>query len=303
MADGKTVAIAIVGVLLGLSGYFGFDQYRQNGMLDQRISDLEGDNVSLEQRQGELISYGQNLTKSLEESQANEQELSQMVESYKSRADEESSQNAELEHELSGSLSPPYTIIQDRNVIWVFEDSKGNPYKWEMPIDTYRSIIESPEPNDMNYLERNDGTQFAVLDYTKFVESTSFSKVIDDVYANAKGDYDFVYEVWYIASQLTTYSSDIEDNPRWALETLIEGGGDCEDLTILIASMLKASAHTSDWTIKMWYFDADSPDDPIEMNHVALQVETADFKTFVESTTKVDGLEHWPSINGWPFEV
>jgi hypothetical protein len=46
------------------------------------------------------------------------------------------------------------------------------------------------------------------------------------------------------------------------LETFAEAGGDCEDLTMLIASMLKASSHTADWTIKMVYFDANNQDKP-----------------------------------------
>ena len=56
---------------------------------------------------------------------------------------------------------------------------------------------------------------------------------------------DFIWEVWYIVSQLTEYNSDqdyyVGDEGRYALDTLARGGGDCEDLVILIADMLMSS--------------------------------------------------------------
>lgn len=222
---------------------------------------------------------------------------------YKQLAESERSQRETAESDLAISAKPPYTIIQERQVNWVFTDSKGNTYSWTMPIDTYRKIIEFPEPQDNLSLQADSGKIFTVRDHTKFVDSISFSKVIDDIYDNAGSDYQFLYEIWYITSQLTTYSEDIDEDPRWALETFTEAGGDCEDLTILIASMLKASSHTKDWKIEMWYFDADNPDVTNGLNHMALFVETDEFATFVESTAKVDGLDQWDAVTGWSFEV
>ena len=303
---------AIIGIaaLLGLSGYFGYSQFTQSSHLQQENDGLKSEAAELEKERSDLLSYTQSVNKALDESQAREEEydrrineLTQSMNYYKDQAASESYQRWALESELSSSLTPPYTLIQDRNIVWVFEDSRGTLYNWEMPFDTYRSIISDPEPEDVKYLRSDDGTTFEVPDFSKFVEQDSFSEVIDDLYENAGSDHQFLYEVWYVTSQLTTYSTDIGEDPRWALETFTEAGGDCEDLTILISSMLKSSAYTRDWKIEMVYFDSDSPEEPNGVNHVALYVTTSEFQTYVESTAKVDGLKIWESVNGWYFEL
>ena len=64
------------------------------------------------------------------------------------------------------------------------------------------------------------------------------------IYYNSNSNSDFIWEVWNIASQLTEYRPDrddgyyVGDQGRYALDTLYRGGGDCEDLAILIADML-----------------------------------------------------------------
>jgi hypothetical protein len=171
-----------------------------------------------------------------------------------------------------------------------------------MPIDSYRSFIERPEPEDMLYLIAN-GKTYPVRDFTKFADSTSFAKVIGSLYSNAGSDYQFLYELWFITSKMTAYSEDIGEDPRWALETLTEAGGDCEDLTILIASMLKAAPQTKNWTIQMVYLDLDNPEKPMDVDHVALFVKTGSFQTFVESTAKTNGLNSLESVNGWYYTL
>ena len=51
-----------------------------------------------------------------------------------------------------------------------------------------------------------------------FEEDTSLS---DNVYDNLENPDYFVYEIWYMMSKLTIYSFDIGEDPRFALETLI----------------------------------------------------------------------------------
>jgi hypothetical protein len=219
-------------------------------------------------------------------------------------AEKERTQRESVEAQLATAAKPPYTVVQGREIKWAFKDSKGNSYNWEMPIDVYRDLIELQEPNAKLRLQKDDGSTVIVRDHTKFVDSKSFDKVIDEVYENADSDRQFLHELWFITSQLTTYSTDIGEDPRWALETFTEAGGDCEDLVILIASMLKASEHTKDWTIQMVYFDADDPSSRRDVDHVALYVKTDEFATFVESTDKKDGLGYWSgSISGWYFNL
>jgi hypothetical protein len=196
------------------------------------------------------------------------------------------------------------TMLVGREIKWTFHDSKGNSYHWQMPIDTYRLIVESPQPQDMLHLKKNDGTTIIVRDHTKFVDNWSFRNVVDQVYANSKNDKDFLYELWYITSEMTTYTADIGEQPRWALETFTDAGGDCEGTAILIASMIKSSSHSKDWEVQMVFFDLDHPYKAENVNHVALYVKTKDFSTYVESTDKKDGLNFWQGkIAGWYIDT
>ncbi|MEP0825492.1 MAG: hypothetical protein HRF40_08405 [Nitrososphaera sp.] len=264
---------------------------------NKRLNDLHADYNTLEVDYDSLQDDYYNLQvdyNALEESQSYYEELT--ISEFQRRQRAESA--------LSTSATPPYTLIEGREIKWVFMDSRGNMYSWNMPIDSYRELIEYPEPEEYLTLQLDDGSIARVRDHTQFVDSNSFSEVIDQVYDNAGSDYQFLYELWYITSELTTYSTDIAEEPRWALETFTEAGGDCEDLTILLASMLKSSSHTRDWEIKMVYMDSDYPQNPRDVNHVILYVETGDFSTFVESTAKYDGLGAWTeSITGWYYEL
>lgn len=199
-------------------------------------------------------------------------------------------------------LKPKTTII-DQKINWDVSDSKGNLYFWSMPIESYESTIRATEPYKFLKLENTStGDVYTVRDHTLFVK-TSFTNIIDGVYDNSKNDYDFAYEVWYIVSQLTTYSYDIGEDPRWALETLSRGGGDCEDTAILIADMLKSSKHTKNWKIQLVYFDAYNPNDPKTMNHVAVHIDDGTYNYFIESTAKDDPYAWQDGIQGWYFEV
>ena len=219
-------------------------------------------------------------------------------------AEKERTQRESAEAKLAVAATPPYTVVQGREIKWAFKDSKGNGYNWEMPIDVYRNLIDAPEPATKLRLQKGDGSTVIVRDHTRFVDDESFAKVVDEIYDNAASDKQFLYELWFITSQLTTYSTDIGEDPRWALETFTEAGGDCEDLVILIASMLKSSEHTDGWKIQMVYFDADNPLSKSDVDHVALYVETDEFATFVESTNKEDGLQYWKgTVNGWYFDL
>ena len=209
----------------------------------------------------------------------------------------------DLREAVKSESAKPRTIIDDQEINWHVTDSKGNQYNWNMPIETYENQIKRFEPQDKLRLElTSTGEVFTVRDHTQFIKR-SFEKVIDDVYDNAKDDANFAYEVWYIVSQLTTYSYDIGEDPRWALETLSRGGGDCEDTAILIADMLKSSKHTTNWEIQLVYFDADNPNNPKTMNHVAVSIDDGEYNYILESTSK-DSPYSWPDgVTGWYFDV
>lgn len=236
--------------------------------------------------------------------------LSELVAYWAHRADEAEGKLIQIEGNVRGLLdvaekesSKPKTTIYDQNINWEFSDSKGNRYTWSMPIETYEAFIKAREPQDVLRL-RNDFTGEVVTfrDHTKFVQN-HFENVIDEIWSKSSSDYDFAYEVWYIVSQLTTYSSDIEEDPRWALETLSRGGGDCEDTAILIADMLKSSTHTKNWKIELVYFDDDNPQIPKRVNHVAVHIDDGTHDYILESTAKFSPYA-WPDgVYGWFFKV
>ena len=192
------------------------------------------------------------------------------------------------------------TVIEQGKIKWKLFDSKGNLYNWELPIQTYESYIQNTTYRTQ-IIQYSDGRQHEIGEFSDYVE-TSFTNVIDDVYENSSSDSNFIYEIWYIVSQLTTYSSDIGEHPRYALETLTRGGGDCEDTAILMADMIKSSKHTKNWNIQMVYFDSENPTNPHQVNHVAITVNTGKILDIFETTAKtIDDLTMWDvdSVVGW----
>jgi len=102
------------------------------------------------------------------------------------------------------------------------------------------------------------------------------------------------------------YSPDIGEHPRYAIETLTRGGGDCEDTVILMADMLRSSKYTEDWIIQMVYFDSVSPNNPKKVDHVALAVDTGEKCGILETTSKnIDELNMWniDTVVGWWTDI
>jgi len=267
------------------------------------VDDLEADNQKLRK---ELQYEKQPSLEDLLEKAALEAEI-QRYKDYSQDLEDYSKDVKDILEELREYVvtesTKPRTVIDNQQINWHVTDSKGNQYDWSMPIETYENQIKRFEPQDTLRLElTGTGEVFTVRDHTKFVQR-GFEKVIDDIYDNAIGDTDFAYEVWYIVSQLTTYSYDIGEDPRWALETLSRGGGDCEDTAILIAEMLKSSKYTTDWEIQLVYFDAYNPNNPKTMNHVAVAIDDGEYNYILESTSK-ESPYSWPDgVRGWFFDV
>jgi len=201
--------------------------------------------------------------------------------------------------------SKPETKIYDQTIHWKVTDSKGNTYNWNIPVESYESYVIADRFDDQFLFEGTDGRTFSVIDHTKYVKS-SFSNVVDKIYENSENDKDFLYEIWFITSQLTTYSYDIGEYPRYALETLSRGGGDCEDTTILILDLIKSSEYSTDWELEMLYFDTENLENPNGINHVVPVITIGEQTWIIESTAKTDeGMNSWNSeqIFGWWKEV
>jgi hypothetical protein len=119
------------------------------------------------------------------------------------------------------------------------------------------------------------------------------------LYNAIRDDMAFVFEVWYIATQLKTYSLDLTETPRWPAETITEGGGDIADLAILIASMLKAAPSNID--IKLVYMDKNNPSNPRTVNYILIYVRGDDFALFINPDKFLPG--EYKSVDGWYIDV
>jgi len=201
--------------------------------------------------------------------------------------------------ESEQSLTVPYTSISEGEVTWVWKDMDGNLHKWVMPMDSYRSWINTPKPHKTVVLQCN-GDISTMLDYRPYVHPDEFSGVIPSLYQQGNGGREFVQEAYNLVSQLTVYSEDIGEVPRWPIETLTEGRGDCEDLTILLASLLKAAPHP--YKLSMVYIDSNNPTEPQYPDHVIIAVEDDDWRVFIEVSSD-EGWKFYDYIKGWFFEL
>lgn len=205
-----------------------------------------------------------------------------------------------------------------------FYDARGNYYEWVLPIEVYEKhvigsnflswaggtatgysayagyddslwgiltrdgMLSVPRwalDDTLILLEDDRGHTFNYQDFTLF-SFKLFSGVIDDVYYNSYDNADFVWNVWHIASELTVYEEDVSvtSEGRTPIETFVRGGGDCEDLAILIADMLRSSTATHDWTINLVYMDGDSPSYLREINHVLVYASDGEYSYYIEPT-------------------
>ena len=268
---------------------------RSNTSLKSQNESLERSNTSLEYQNEKLDRSNTSLKSQIGVLNAKlnikDVELRQYAEELLSTT-ERLDQAEILAQEYEILSKKPQTVISKTNVEWRLFDSKGNQYDWEMPVSTYEEFVKDDIP-DYDEPVRN----FALM------VGTSFDGVIDDVYDNSNSNSDFIYEVWHIVSQLTVYDPDIGEYPRYALETLTRGGGDCEDLAILIAEMLKSSAHTGDWTIQLVGIDSKNPTDYQKLDHVIVYVVDGEYGYHIEATDS-PSWDYYPNgVNGYFYDV
>ncbi|MGH2612082.1 MAG: hypothetical protein ACRDFB_03410, partial [Rhabdochlamydiaceae bacterium] len=266
----------------------------------QAASQTTNQNNQLQQENNQLVSDNENLQLQL---QQDEDKLSEWnnyyskVQTYLQNYNNTVQQalqnyNNTVQHVLQVMKCTPTTFVTNGTIVWNFCDSKGNQYTWNMPFTTYDYDIKRPFPTDTISIQEPDGTIAVFPNYAEFVEP-SFSKVIDQVYDNAGSDDQFLYEVWFIVSQMTTYSQDITNSNLWPLQTFSDARGDCKDLSILTASMIRSSSHTQNWQVYLGIVDSNNPSNPQHYNHMMVSVHIGNEVQFIEATNKQNGLQYW----------
>jgi len=134
-------------------------------------------------------------------------------------------------------------------------------------------------------VENAEGKTVRVRNYPAFKDTKGISSLANYVKAASASDLDFIRNVIRVKSQLNDYTYDIRGEPRYPLETFLEGGGDCGASSLLIGSMIKA-AHP-EWKVQMLLVDADPTSPPVLFNHFILYVENGPgMHVYVETTLK-----------------
>lgn len=130
---------------------------------------------------------------------------------------------------------PQYTGLISSNYAWVYG---GKEWTWELQIpqalyDYYREIPRPPTQNYSVYV-------------THPLDDTYIDYLVDEIRKAARQEgFDELETVEFAANfvQSLPYTPDsvtvpYDEYPRYPIETLVDNGGDCEDTSILMASLL-----------------------------------------------------------------
>lgn len=216
-------------------------------------------------------------------------------------------QNQQLQNSLleySGALKVPYVKMSGREVEAVFRLEDGQLITWIWPVAAFESAIQrgSLIRDNARYevLLFDSGKRETVVDYRQFVDSQIFEDVGKDLYEKSNDDYQFIVDAWTAVTQLTIYSKEIGDVPRHPIETITEGGGDCEDTAILLASIIKGAK--PDWKVQLVYMDSNSPENPKNIDHLLVAVQNETLSLDID-TTQNQTMTPYSKVQGWRFDV
>lgn len=145
----------------------------------------------------------------------------------------------ELPEEIS-EVTLPEEIVTVKYT-WVYGNSD---WAWELDIpqsvyETYRSIPRSPTMDYSVYITHPFDDEYINILSTnikKAAESKSYDEFQTVEFATA-----FVQNLEYTNDSVT---SAYDEYPRYPIETLFNKGGDCEDTSILLASILRSMGYS-----------------------------------------------------------
>jgi len=226
----------------------------------------------------------------------------------------------ELETALEGAIVPPYIVMNGRKASFSYRNLSNDIESWSLDVEVLEAntfvgtFMRNLTISDMNRLGLtviskrfingskyvNLGGKSTSIDLRPYIVKDNFLNVPSDFYSRHADDESKIREVWNMVTQLCPYVGELKDTPRLPLETLLFGGGDCEDVAVLTASILRAMS--SSWTVQLVYMDLDNPTDFKNLNHVAVFVDTGTYKAFVEST-QGSNMSPFQSVDGFYVDV
>jgi hypothetical protein len=200
------------------------------------------------------------------------------------------------------TITTPYIAIHNGQATLGIKLPDGSIHTWvkdvselEQAITTGANIRANPS---YVYLDVN-GNKIVATNYSPYIDSDPFKDFIPALYASSSSDTEFIQNVRKIISQLTVYDTQGNEDPHHPLETFVKGGGDSEDLSILLTSMLLAAP--TDWDIRLVFMDADHPQNAQAINHMIVYVDTGEEKLLLEPTNP-DAFWSFDT-QGWSLDV
>jgi len=275
----------------------------QYNALVQKYNSLVQQNNALVQQNNDLLEQNNKYREAMEQ-------ITTELDKYES----------ELEQALEGAIVPPYITMNGRKASYSFRNLDNDIESWSFDVETLEAntitgtFMRNLSISDLNRLGLSNvaqkfisgtkyvklGDKFTFLDFRPYILKDNFLNLVTNFYSRHTDDESRIKEVWNMVTQLCPYTGEFKETPRLPLETLLFGGGDCEDVAILTASILKAMS--SNWTVELVYMDSDNPASYKTINHVAVFVDTGTYKTFVESTQKVV-MSPSESVDGFYIDV
>jgi hypothetical protein len=161
---------------------------------------------------------------------------------------------------------------------------------------------EFPDTFSEAYLtlsQEND--TFRVIDYTRYVDYELFAEEMPTIYRKYPNDTAFFSDLASLLEDEFRYTPDALDSAQFPHETLQAKEGDCEDLSLLIASMLVSVP--KEWHIYLVYMDQNHPYDLEQLNHVIVSVSTDSGRHYIDPTARPLFDTYEREVDGWHFEV
>ena len=213
---------------------------------------------------------------------------------------------------------PPYIITSRRNISVTYKtlEEEIKSWQWDSSVltaqNTAGNFAREMTYSQLEYLGWDDfgfegrskyqelGNFGLYYQLSPFVVPSNFSPLAKDIYDRYETDGVRIRAAWNFVTQLNEYVSEIEETPRFPLETLLMGGGDCEDSVILLGSILYSMP--TDLETTFVFMDIDNPSNPQGINHVALSVELEGGSMIIETTSSNNMRPH-DQVEGFFVEI
>lgn len=245
----KIILIAIAGLVVGTLGGYG------TGFLiyEPRIEELDVQVSSLSSEVNSLTSQVGNLERNITDKEAQIDDLESkktslladlniaqaQVQSQRAQIKSYKEQTSSLKSQLSDSqerLDKILDVTVTQNYQW---DYQWETWQWDLPISlaTYVDYLERPRPQSSSYWNEmaKDSDDDSYIDH--MVQQINEAALESNFTEPQKMNFiiAFVQSLPYTSDTETT---PYDEYPRYPVETLFDRGGDCEDTSILVASLL-----------------------------------------------------------------